>query len=246
MDWVGAFFSDYGEVHVEVEVGGSLALVTLTQAHQARAVQQALNRLTLKRGFGVLRVRFCGLVEWPGTNRVRDSSSSVGTVSGSVACTPNFVESPSSPRRVLAVSATASLDPSVSDCGDVLSGLSNSATVDVVAPLDLAVMQPPTRPGKGRGEGQRKFVCSLAASSTAPEGPEESEDPLGGGAFYDDAEFLQNLEGLRDDVYVCQSKKARRRFLAHVRPLLQSLEGKPLSPEAEAVLAEIHLCVDVV
>ena len=244
--WVGAFFRGYGEVHIEVEVGGSQAFVTLTQAHQARAAQQALNRLTLKAGFGVLRVRFCGLVGWPGTNRVHDSSSSVGAFSGSAACTPNFVESSSSPRRVLAVSATASLDPSVLECGDVFSGLSNSVTVDVVEPLDLVVLQPPTRPGNGKGKSQRESVSSLAASSTAPERPEESEDLLGGEAVFDD-DFLGIIEELRVSVYELSglSKKARRRHVAALRPLLERVEAcaSALPPAAAATFAEIQLAL---
>ena len=125
------------------------------------------------------------------------SDDALRDFSDSAACTPHFVESASSPRRVLAVSATASLDPSVVECGDVFSGLSISVAVDVVEPLVLAVLQPPTRPGKGKGEGQKKkknkFVCSLAASSTDPERPEESEDLLGGGAFYDTAHVGESL-----------------------------------------------------
>ena len=244
--WVGAFFRGYGEVHIEVEVGGSQAFVTLALACHARAAQQALNRLTLKAGFGVLRVRFCGLVGWPGTNRVHDSSSSVGAFSGSAACTPNFVESSSSPRRVLAVSATASLDPSVLECGDVFSGLSNSVTVDVVEPLDLVVLQPPTRPGNGKGKSQRESVSSLAASSTAPERPEESEDLLGMGAALDD-DFLGIIEELRVSVYELSglSKKARRRQVAALRPLLGRVEAcaSALPPAAAATFAEIQLAL---
>ena len=245
-EWVESFFREYGEVHIEVGDGGTQAFVTLTQAHQAGAAQQALNRLTLKAGFGVLRVRFCGLVGWPGTNRVHDSSSSVGAFSGSVACTPNFVESSSSSRRVLAVSATASLDPSVLECGDVFSGLSNSVTVDVVEPLDLVVLQPPTRPGNGKGKSQRESVSSLAASSTAPERPEESEDLLVCGAVLDDY-FLGIIEELRVSVYELSglSKKARRRHVAALRPLLERVEAcaSALPPAAAATFAEIQLAL---
>ena len=243
--WVGAFFRGYGEVHIEVEVGGSQAFVTLTQAHQARAAQQALNRLTLKAGFGVLRVRFCGLVGWPGTNRVHDSSSSVGAFSGSAACTPNFVESSSSPRRVLAVSAIVSLGPSVLECGDVLSGFSNSVTVDGVKPLDLVVRQPPTRPGNGKGKSQRESVSSLAASST--ERPEESDDLLGERAFFEDEYFLGIIEKLRVSVYELSglSKKTRRRQVAALRPLLERVEAcaSALPPAAAATFAEIQLAL---
>ena len=58
-------------------------------------------------------------------------------------------------------------------------------------------------------------------------------------------EVLQTLEELRDDVHACQllSRKARRRHLASVRPLLSRLEALALSPAAVAVLAEIQLCV---
>ena len=72
------------------------------------------------------------------------------------------------------------------------------------------------------------------------------------GAVFGNVEddLRHSLEEIRDDMYVCQSKKARRRFLARVRPVLLRLEGMlrhtyTISPEAEAVLAEIHLCVDV-
>ena len=218
-EWVGSFFCEYGEVHIEVGDGGTQFFVSLTQAHLAIAAQQALNRLVLLPGLGVLRVRFCGLVGWPGTNRVHDSSSSVGASLGSAACTPNFAERFSLMRRGLAVSATASVDPSVLECGEVPSGLSNSVTVDVVEPLDLAVLQPPTRPGNGKGKSQRDLVISLAASSTAPERPEESEDLLGMGAALDDY-FLGIIEEFRVSVYELSglSKKARRRHVVAVRP----------------------------
>ena len=245
-EWVESFFREYGEVHIEVGDGGTQFFVTLTQAHLAIAAQQALNRLTLKLVFGVLRVRFCGLVGWPGTNRVHDSSSSVGASLGSAACTPNFAERFSLMRRGLAVSATASVDPSVLECGEVPSGLSNSVTVDVVEPLDLAVLQPPTRPGNGKGKSQRNFVSSLAASSTAPERPEESEDPLGGEAVFDD-DFLRIIEELRDSVYELSgmSKKARRRRVAALRPLLERVEAcaSALPPAAAATFAEIQLAL---
>jgi hypothetical protein len=246
---VGIFFRGYGEVHIEVEDGGSQAFVTLTQAHQARAAQRALDRLHLKVGQMCLRVRFCGLVGWPGTNRVHDSSSSGGASLGSAACTPNLAERFSKMRRGLAVSATASVDPSVLECGEEPSGLSYSATVDVVEPLDLAVLQPPTRPGNGKGKSQRDLVISLAASSTAPgrpEEPEESEDLLGGEAVFDD-DFLRIIEELR--VSVCElsgmSKKARRRHVAALKPVLERVEAcaSALPPAAAATFAEIQLAL---
>ena len=58
-----------------------------------------------------------------------------------------------------------------------------------------------------------------------------------------EAGILQCLEQLRDNVYVAQSRKARRRFLASARPVLRRLESWALSPEAVAVLAEIQLCI---
>jgi hypothetical protein len=152
-------------------------------------------------------------------------------------------------RRGLAVSATASVDPSVLECGEVPSGLSNSVTVDVVEPLDLAVLQPPTRPGNGKGKSQRDLVISLAASSTAPgrpEEPEESEDLLGGEAVFDD-DFLRIIEELR--VSVCElsgmSKKARRRHVAALKPVLERVEAcaSALPPAAAATFAEIQLAL---
>jgi hypothetical protein len=138
------------------------------------------------------------------------------------------------------------VDPSVLECGEVPSGLSNSVTVDVVEPLDLAVLQPPTRPGNGKGKSQRNFVSSLAASSTAPERPEESEDPLGGEAVFDD-DFLRIIEELRDSVYELSgmSKKARRRRVAALRPLLERVEAcaSALPPAAAATFAEIQLAL---
>jgi hypothetical protein len=152
-------------------------------------------------------------------------------------------------RRGLAVSATASVDPSVLECGEEPSGLSNSVTVDVVEPLDLAVLQPPTRPGNGKGKSQRDLVISLAASSTAPgrpEEPEESEDLLGGEAVFDD-DFLRIIEELKDSVYELSgmSKKARRRHVAALRPLLERVEAcaSVLPPAAAATFAEIQLAL---
>ena len=39
-EWVGSFFCEYGEVHIEAGDGGTQFFVTLTQAHLAIAAQQ--------------------------------------------------------------------------------------------------------------------------------------------------------------------------------------------------------------
>ena len=125
-------------------------MVTFELAHQARAAQQHCDRLPMAKIPGALqRVRFLGLVSWPGTNRLHRSCGSAAVSSG-------------------------------------MGAGEHIATVDGVEPLDLAVPQPPTRPGNGKGKSQREVVSSLAASSTAPERPEESEDLLGMGAALDD------------------------------------------------------------
>ena len=123
-------------------------------------------------------------------------------------------------------------------------GTQQSVTVDVVEPLDLAVLQPPTRPGNGKGKSQSIFVSPLAASSTAPERPEESEDLLGDEAVFDD-DFLRITEELRDSVYELSgmSKKARRRHVAALRPLLERMEACALPPAAAATFAEIQLAL---
>ncbi len=149
---------------------------------------------------------------------------------------------------LLAVSTTALLDPSDSACCDVPSSLSKIAGVDGVEPLDLAVPQPPTRPGRGKGKSQREFAKSLAASSAVAERPEEAVGLLGGEAVFDD-EFLGIIEELRVDVYELWglSKSARRRQTAALRLALERLEGLavafPLPPAAAAAFAEIQLAL---
>ena len=124
----GFLFRRYGKVHIEKEIGGSRTLVTFELAHQARAAQQHCDRLPMAKIPGALqRVRFLGLVSWPGTNRLHRSCGSAAVSSG-------------------------------------LGAGEHFATVDGAEPLDLAVPQPPTRPGNGKGKSQREFASSLVAS----------------------------------------------------------------------------------
>ena len=58
-------------------------------------------------------------------------------------------------------------------------------TVDSIKPLDLAVPQPPTRPGNGKGKSQREFASSLVVISAVAERPEEVVGLLGGEAVLD-------------------------------------------------------------
>ena len=89
-------------------------------------------------------------------------------------------------------------------------------------------------------------MSSLAASSTAPERPEESEDLLGVWAVFED-DFLGIIEELRVSAYELSglSKKARRRHVAALRPFLERVEAcaSVLPPAVAATFAEIQLAL---
>jgi hypothetical protein len=88
-------------------------------------------------------------------------------------------------------------------------------------------------PGEPLGGG--KECASLPPEAGGEEEVDEEAELL--------RSMLQSAVRVRDDLSVHRSKKARRHFLASIRPMVQRMEAMPLSPVARAVLAEIQLCI---
>jgi hypothetical protein len=212
-DGVGTFFRRYGEVRIEVAVGGSQALVTFQCAHQARAAQEALDRLSLAGGLGVLRVRFWGLADLPGPNRVYDASSS---------CTEGL-------------SSSAQAD-------DVPVGHCKSATVDGVEPLELAVPQPPPRPRNGKGKSQKEFSSSLVASSADSERHEEPVELLGGEAVRIIEELREVVYGLRG-LSKSERRRLVAALRPALERVEEMASDSLIPPAAAAAYAEIQLAL---
>ena len=88
-------------------------------------------------------------------------------------------------------------------------------------------------PGEPLGGG--KECASLPPETGGEEEVDEEAELL--------RSMLQSAVRVRDDLSVHRSRKARRLFLASIRPMVQRMEAMPLSPVARAVLAEIQLCI---